>query len=139
MIYLTNADLLLYSFERFITESTADDADIINRTEKSIIGVAKTYLKERYDLVDTFNEDEPVRDEFLVMVLAKMVVHQILSRNSARKYDADKKNDYDWGIKQLEKIQTGRTILELPPKLDDTGSASLTLGWGNNTNIDFYI
>lgn len=139
MIYLTNNDLLLYSFERFIAESTSDDAEIINRTETSVIGIIKPYLKERYDVVDTFNEQEPIRDEFLVMIIAKMVVHQILSRNSARKFDPEKDNDFKWGLKQLEKIQAGRVVLEIPPKLDDTGNSATSLMYGNNTNNDYYI
>ncbi|MFA9212489.1 MAG: phage protein Gp36 family protein [Candidatus Methylacidiphilales bacterium] len=138
MIYLTDEDLNLESFERFINESTANDDTVKNKAETAIIGIVKTFLNN-YDVVDIFNPSEPIRDEYLASIMATMVVHKLLGRNAARKLNQDGKDDYNNCIKQLTAIQTGKVILDLPPKLDDAGNSTEPIMWGNNTNQDFYI
>lgn len=139
MIYLNDEDLALESFERFITESTAGSlTDMVVKAEKAVIGVVKTFLIN-YDVVDIFDEDEPIRDEFLAGLMAIMVTQKLLGRNAARKLNTDAKDEYKWAMAQLEKIQTGRIQLDLPPKLDTSGNTTVPAMYGNNTNTDFYI
>lgn len=138
MIYLTEADLKLEAFERFINESTVGENTVIDDAEKAVIGIVKTFLSN-YDVTDIFDEDEPIRDEFLAKLMSIMVVYEILSRNAARKLNSDMKEEYLWAFKQLEKIQTGRVQLDLPPKLDEAGASNVPTMYGNNTNTDFYI
>ena len=138
MIYLTDADLELESFERFINESTANDDSKKDKAETSVIGIVKTFLNN-YDCVDIFNEEEPLRDEFLAGIMATMVVHKLLGRNAARKLNQDGKDEYKYALAQLEKIQQGKIILNLPPKLDENQQPTTPIMWGNNTNPDYYI
>ena len=138
MIYLTDADLELESFERFINESTANDNDLKDKAETSVIGIVKTFLNN-YDCVDIFNQEEPLRDEFLAGIMATMVVHKLLGRNAARKLNQDGKDEYKYALAQLEKIQQGKIILNLPPKLDENEQPTTPIMWGNNTNPDYYI
>ncbi|MBX7204160.1 MAG: DUF1320 domain-containing protein [Bacteroidia bacterium] len=139
MIYLTQDDLNLESFERFITESTGGDSSIVDNAEKKAIAHCKTFLS-RYDVEDVFDEEEPIRDEHLANIIAIITCYKIISRNAARKVPSDAREDYKWALEQLEKIQTGRVTLELPPRIDSsTGNAVSNAIFGNISNPDFYI
>ncbi|CDF80581.1 conserved hypothetical protein (DUF1320), putati ve phage protein [Formosa agariphila KMM 3901] len=139
MIYITQDDLKTESFERFITESTSDFPTVIDKAEEKSIGIAKTLLKGRYDVVLIFDETTPVRDEFLVEIITKLTTCKIFGRNAARKLPTDLKDDYDWAMKQLEKINAGRLVLDLPLITSSSGAPTSDTIWGNNTNKNFYI
>jgi phage gp36-like protein len=135
MTYLTDEDLTAESFQRFITESAENDTALIDTAEKKAIAICKTFIGNRYDADAVFDEDTPVHDEFLASLIATITVYKLITRNAARKVSTDLKEDYQWALKQLEKIQNGSIILELPAK-ETIASDSLS---GNNTNTDFYI
>lgn len=141
MIYLQMADLVGDSYERFITESTADDPTIIDKQEKRAIELAKTYLAGRYDTDKIFSISTPVvRNELLVDILVKIVLKKIFGRNSARKLPEDIKADHDWAIKELQRINSGATILSnLPKPQDESGNPVSTAMYGNTKNIENYI
>lgn len=152
MKYLDDTDLTTDSYKRFITESSGDGHDqqsIIDDCEARAIAIANTYLSNRYDVQSVFgtpeNDDPPtpaipgIRNELLAEIITKITLYKLFRRNAARKVSTDIKEDYDWAIKMLEKIQTGRTILDLPPALDEEGNARSNSIWGNSSNRDFYL
>lgn len=153
MRYITNDDLTTDSYQRFITESSSDIVNTLDKCEARAIGIAKTYL-DRYSITDIFGtlveeavppydeidwELQPIRNELLVDLITKITLYRLFKRNAARKLPDDIKEDFDWSIKQLEKIQTGITKLPLPPAIDETGTTISQSIWGNNTNSDYYI
>lgn len=139
MIYISDDDLKTESYERFITESTADFEGVKDKAELKALGIIKTLIKGRYDVNLIFDTDEPIRDEFLADIVTKITLYKIISRNAARKVPTDLKEDYDWAMKTLEKINAGKLTLELPVKTDEDGNPSAKPMFGNNTNNDFYI
>ncbi|WP_166964634.1 DUF1320 family protein [Yeosuana marina] len=139
MIYITEDDLKTESFERFITESTSDFPTVKDKAELKSIGIAKTMLKGRYDVDTIFDETTPIKDEFLVEIITKLTTCKIFGRNAARKLPTDIKEDFDWAMKQLEKINAGRLVLELPLNSPTYGAPSGDTLWGNNKNENFYI
>ncbi|MFY0714116.1 DUF1320 family protein [Seonamhaeicola sp. NFXS20] len=139
MIYITDNDLKTESFERFITESTSDFPTVKDEVELKTIGLVKTFLSGRYNVEAIFRETEPLRDEFLADIVAKITMYKIISRNAARKVPSDFKDDYDWAMQQLEKINAGKISLDLPAPTDEEGNSNINPMWGNNTNKNFYI
>lgn len=143
MTYLTLADLTDDTYKRFITESIGDTEvahNIIDACELKAIGMAKTYMTGRYDTDLIFAEGAPIRDELLADILVKITLHKIFSRNAARKVSADIKEDKDWAMKELQRINSGQTVLAgLPVPVDDDGEPTGNNMYGNNKNEDFYI
>lgn len=136
MIYISKEDLETDIWERFIDESTGHDDNIIDRAERKAIDLCKTYLT-LYNTGLVFDEISPIRNEVLVDIISKLTTYNLIRRNAARKVPSDAKENWEWAMKQLEKIQSGRITLDLPPAvLPDGKSDSM---WGNNTNKDFYI
>ena len=146
MQYITSDDLIIDSYQKLIAESSQDFPLIIENTEARAIALVKTYLV-RYDTDTIFglaldDDDEPIppiRHELLVEIICKIVLYKIFRRNAARKVPEDVQKDYDWAIKELDKVRSGITTLELPPAIDENGQPISTSIWGNNTNPDFYI
>lgn len=141
MRYITPNDLKTDAQERFITDSTADNTDSADYIEKQVVDLVITYLYGRYDTDLIFDEQQPIRNELLVDIISKITLYRIFRRNAARKVNADTKEDYDWAMKELDKINAGRTILKnLPtPSNTDTTEPNSNGLWGNNSNRDFYI
>jgi len=139
MIYINDDDLKTESFERFITESTSDFPTVKDSAELKVIGICKTLLKGRYDVDLIFDQSEPLRDEFLAEIITKLTICKIFGRNAARKLPTDLKEDFDWAMKQLEKINAGRLTLDLPLATSTSGAPTSDTIWGNNKNENFYI
>lgn len=152
MIYLTDNDLTADSYQRFITESSGDgqtQQNVVDDCEERAISVATTYLSNRYDTETIFGQPAstdppapaipPIRNELVAEIITKITLYKLFRRNAARKVSTDIKEDYDWAMAMLEKIQTGRTILNLPPALDESGKPKSYSVWGNISNRDFYI
>lgn len=135
MIYITENDLTADSFEQFINESSDDIEDTLDKNEARAIDLVKTYMSARYDVETIFST--PIRNEVLVDVISKITLYKIFRRNAPRKVSTNVKEDYDWALKMLEKIEAGRPILPLPLiTTQPTSSASI---WGNNRQNDYYI
>lgn len=139
MIYLTNEDLYADTIQRFIDESLRDHPDAKEKAELTAISTAKSYLSRRYNTALIFDEETPIIDPVLVEILVKITLYKILGRNAARKVPTDVKDDFEWAIKQLEKLNAGRLKIELPPALDDQGEIKSTSMHGNNRNQNYYI
>ncbi|MCZ2393407.1 MAG: DUF1320 domain-containing protein [Chitinophagales bacterium] len=143
MKYLSKDDLITDSFERFIDESSKDFSETIDNNEARSIALVKSYLADRYAVDIIFGENTPptppLRNELLVDIISKITLYKIFRRNAARKLPNDIKEDYEWAIQQLTRINSGRVLLDLPPALDDEGRPMSETIWGDLTNPDFYI
>lgn len=155
MQYLNQEDLTPDSYQRFITESIgdADGSDVVDKNEARAIALVKTYINDLYDTKSIFGytipaqyeEDKPVivppiRNELLVDIISKITLYKIIRRNAARKVPEDYKDDFNWAIGQLERINSGRIALsDLPPSVDEDGNTQSESIWGNLSNPDFFI
>jgi hypothetical protein len=150
MVYLTDNDLKTHAFTQFITESDADFLDARNESELQNIEIIKSKLGARYDTAVLFNiplygaQDYAIGDNgrhpLIVRVLTKMVIYDIINRNSARKVPSDIKDDYTWCMKWLDSVMRNHENPEgMPPLTNSDGDAIPGLNYGNNTNDDFYI
>lgn len=143
MKYLSEDDLTTDSYQRFIIESSADNPDVIFKCEDRAIALVITYLSSRYSVKDIFGDDElnipPLRNELLADIITKITLYKLFKRNAARKLPDDIKEGWDWSILMLEKLQTGRIILNLPPALDENGQVKSKSIWGNLSNKNYYI
>lgn len=140
MIYLEKEYLQTHIFERLLEESSGDYMDMLDNAEAEQIGVIKSMLAGRYDVSLIFNEDAPIINEVLKRILSKLVIYDAVRRNAARKVPTDYKEEYEWAMDMLEKLSTGKVVLDdLPkPPLNPDGTSKTTL-WGNLTDKNFYI
>jgi phage gp36-like protein len=167
MNYITLADLTADSYQRFITESTSDIGDTLEKTEYKAIAFAATYIAGRYDVDLIFGlpwtaeqipqdvDDDPetiesdlveytpstpvIRDELLADIISKIVLYRIFKRNAPRKLTEDIKKDNEFAIDQLMKINSGRITLSLPLPKDENGVEQGQSIWGNSSNRDYYL
>lgn len=140
MIYITDDDLKTDAQERYITDSTADNQESPDKIELRVIDLCKSYMTGLFDIDKIFDPANPVRNELLVDIISKITLYRVFKRNSIRKVTQSIKDDYDWAMKELDKIGAGRTPLNgLPKPVVDPGQPDNEIMWGNNSNPDFYI
>jgi phage gp36-like protein len=140
MIYVTKDDLIAQSFERFIDESSLDNAEVIDKAELRNIELIKSYIGSRYNVAMIFDSQNPIKNEVLAGALVTMMLFDIIRRNSARKVPTDYREDYDKAVELIQKISTGKILLsDLPKAVDDSGQEVKNSIWGNNSNKNFYI
>lgn len=141
MKYLELEYLYTHAFERAVTESTADFEETINNLEQETIDLVKSYLSQYYNVAKIFDESKPVKNGVLSKIMTKIILYEAVRRNAYRKVPTDYKEDYEWAIETLEKLNTGKMNLsDLPPKEatdenPDTGS----LLYGNLSNENYYM
>lgn len=140
MIYIDKDYLISFAQERFIDESSQSDETILDQIEETQIAVIKSYLGTRYDTATVFDETDPVHNEVLREILAKLVLYKLIRRNAARKVPNDYKEQYDEAMKTLKEVSIGIIPLsDVPAAVDSTGAIISKSISGNLTNKDFYI
>lgn len=140
MIYIDKEYLISFAQERFIDESSQSDETILDQIEETQIAVIKSYLGTRYDTATVFDETDPVHNEVLREILAKLVLYKLIRRNAARKVPNDYKEQYDEAMKTLKEVSIGVIPLsDVPAAVDSTGAIISNSISGNLTNKDFYI
>lgn len=140
MIYIDKEYLISFAQERFIDESSQSDETILDQIEETQIAVIKSYLGTRYDTATVFDETDPVHNEVLREILAKLVLYKLIRRNAARKVPNDYKEQYDEAMKTLKEVSIGIIPLsDVPAAVDSTGAIISNSISGNLTNKDFYI
>ena len=140
MIYIDKPYLISFAQERLIDESAQNDDVIINQIELTQIAVIKSYLGTRYDTATVFDETDPVHNEVLREVLAKLVLYKLVRRNAARKVPSDYKEQYDEAMKTLKEVSIGIIPLSgVPVAVDSTGAIISNSISGNLSNPNFYI
>lgn len=139
MIYLTDEDLKADSFQRYIDESIGDFVEAKGKAEIVAISIAKTYLSGRYNTDAVFDQTSPIRNGLLTEILVKLTLGKIFGRNAARKLPGDIKEDYEWAIETLEKLNAGKLKIDLPGPVDENGNVKSTSMWGSNRNDNYFI
>lgn len=138
--YITLNDLIEQSYERFLDESTKDNFNIMLSIEEKTISKVKSLLSSRYDIVKIFNEETPIKSDLLVEIIATITVYKILKRNAPRKINSQMVEDYNEANRNLEKLATGRLVLnDLQKPTDENGNTKTDSIYFNNSNRNFYI
>lgn len=141
MKYLDEDYLYTHAFERAVTESTADFNNTLDNLEQETIDLVKSYLSQYYDIDKIFSITTPVKNGVLTKVMTKIILYEAVRRNAYRKVPTDYKEDYEWAIATLEKLNTGKiTLSDLPPKeATDDNPTTGSLLYGNLSNKNLYI
>ena len=140
MQFLKVDDLTTHSFERFIDESSADFVQARDHSEAQNIALMKSKLNDRYDVEAIFNKTGTDRNPVIVRILSFLVIHDIISRNKARKIPEDISENYKWALQYLEEIRNRMASPDgLPVLTDEQGNPKRSAIWGNNSNENFYL
>lgn len=141
MIYITDDDLIVDSQERLINESSGGDPKLMAEIEKRVIDYVITKIGTRYNTELIFTEGDPIYNQVLVDIISKMTLYRLYKRNSARKITQIIKDENDWALKELDKINNGSIPLSGLPLIGSTvpGKPDSDTLWGNFSNQDFYI
>ncbi len=140
MKYIDKEFLVNYAQEIFINESSQTDDSILDRIEQSVISILKSYLGTRYNVEEIFSEEDPLENEILKDIVAKIVLYRLIKRNTPRNVPTNFKEMHDEAMKSLKELATGVVKLsDLPVAIDDSGAAVSNTMFGNTTNKDYYI
>lgn len=139
MIYITRDDLSDDTQDRFIEESTVDKPQAVDKIVAKVVGMLVDVMSERYDTAKIFDEQNPIRNEYLVDIIRKLSLYSIFRRNAPRKVTTDIKEDYNWALKQLEKINAGSLSFANLPKAPSQEGDPGDLLIGNISNKNYYI
>lgn|SRR5690554_2139866 len=138
--YLTIDDLLEQSYERFIEETSKDNFQVIVSLEEKSIEKVKTLLGSKYDVDKIFDKDDPIHNPMLVEIIACLTLYKLFKRNAPRKINSQMTEDYNNALRDLEKLATGRLVLnELPKPTDDDGNEKQDTMYVNISNRNFFI
>lgn len=148
--------------EKFLDPNAVGNFDsIMEPIEAMNVGFIRSKLSGRYDMDQVFpvivpepipeppaeGDPEPpeppvvpdTRNQVILKILIILCNYDFVRRNAARKVPEDYRLDWEWAIKELEKLQSGFSYADLPPYEDDEGEPIIKTIWGNNTNEDNYI
>lgn len=139
-IFLAAADFEPHIQSKLLTaNSESPIATIMEPIEKQNIAFIRSKLSGRYDMDPVFIEAGDDRNQVILKILLRMCLYDFIRRNAARKVPDDYREDYNWAIKELEKLQGGYSYAGLPGYVDGDGGAILKPIWANTTNDDNYI
>lgn len=137
MEWLTVEDLKTHAYAQFINEASAEFVEARDESEAQNMEIIKSKLNGRYDIDILFGV---TRHPLIVRVLSKMVIYDIISRNSARKTPEDIKEDYKWAMKWLNDVRDGKERpVGLQEPTDTDGNDIPTTIWGNTSKDENYI
>jgi hypothetical protein len=140
MIFLTTDDLKAHSFEKYLNESFGDFETAREICEVQGIAEIRSKLNARYDCNEIFNKSGENRHPLIVKVLSIIVIHSLLSRNSARKFKEESDLNYKWAIGWLKDVRDNKENPEgLPLKTTDGATGTKRPIWGNNSNENYYL
>lgn len=139
-IFLDSTDFEPLIQSRLLDANSAGNLPaIMEPIEKQNIAFIRSKLAGRYDMDPVFLASGDDRNQIILRILLKMCLYDFIRRNAARKVPDDYREDYNWAIKELEKLQSGFAYADLPPYKDGDGEEILKPIYGNNTNTDNYI
>ena len=139
-IFLEDTDFEPHIQSRLLDANSAGTLPaIMEPLEKQNIAFITAKLGGRYNMDAVFAEVAPNRNQVILKILILLCLYDLIRRNAARKVPSDFREDYDWAMKELDKLQSGKSYAGLPPAIDDAGNEKLSPIWGNNTNTDNYI
>lgn len=140
LTYITLEDLIEQSYERFIEETSKDNFQVIVTLEEKAITKVKTLLGSKYDVNKIFDPDEPIHNPLLVEIITTITLYRLFKRNAPRKINSQMTEDYNTALKDLEKLATGRLVLDdLPKPTDEDGNVKQDTMYLNISNRNFFI
>jgi phage gp36-like protein len=114
-LFLAAADFEPHIQSKLLTaNSESPIATIMEPIEKQNIAFIRSKLSGRYDMDPVFAASGDDRNQVILKILLKMCLYDFIRRNAARKVPDDYREDYNWAIKELEKLQSGHSYAELP-------------------------
>ena len=139
-IFLEDNDLKSHILEQFLTERSEETPQAILETlEKQNIAIIKSKLKGRYDIEAIFTADAGERHWLIKKILIKLVLYDFVRRNAARKVPSDYVKEWEWAMKILEQIKSGKETPDgLPTHVNEDGSTGRVI-YGSRTNRDNHI
>jgi len=139
-IFLAAEDFEPHIQSKLLTANSENPiATIMEPIEKQNIAFIRSKLSGRYDMDPVFIETGDDRNQVILKILLRMCLYDFIRRNAARKVPDDYREDYNWAIKELEKLQGGFSYADLPPYKDGEGEEIAKPIWANTTNNDNYI
>lgn len=139
-LFLTAEDFEPHIQSKLLTANSENALEtIMEPIEKQNIAFIRSKLSGRYDMDPVFDAEADERNQVILKILLKMCLYDFIRRNAARKVPDDYREDYNWAIKELEKLQSGHAYANLPGYEDGNGDPILKPIWANNTNNDNYI
>ena len=139
--YITQLDLDTGIFRTLQHERNDEDTvAILENIELQNIELIKTKLNGRYDIDAIFQATGINRHYLIIKILTALIVYDFIRRNAARKVPKDATEDWEWAMKLLEQIKSGKETPDgLPDAVSENGDTIERLLWKNNKNKDFYI
>lgn len=139
--FLETLDFDAAVYKQLLTERTDEAVEtILEQREMIAIEIIKSKLVGRYNITAIFAAQGLERHYLIVHYTTTITTYLFFKRNAARKLPSDLKEDYDNIMKDLDKIQAGKMVLDnLPLKIDGEGNAVAPATWANRKNTDFYI
>jgi len=122
-IFLETTDFEPHIQSRLLDANSAGNfPDIMEPLEKQNIAFISAKLGSRYDMVAVFAEETPKdRNQVILKILILLCLYDLIRRNAARKVPSDFREDYNWAMKELDKLQSGKAYAGLPPAKDENG------------------
>jgi len=139
-IFFESTDFEPHIQSRLLDANSAGNlAAIMEPLEEQNIAFIGAKLGGRYNMTAVFNEVSPDRNQVILKILIIICLYELIRRNAARKVPSDFREDYNWAMKELDKLQSGQSYAGLPPAIDENGDVDLKPIYGNNSNSDNYI
>tara|TARA_R100001369_G_C3320395_1_gene168818 strand:- start:925 stop:1353 length:429 start_codon:yes stop_codon:yes gene_type:complete len=139
-IFLTEEDFEADIQSRLLeANSTAGASYTLEKIEKRQIDYITSKLSGRYDMETVFAEEDDDRNGVILQILMNLVLYKFLRRNAARKITDDIRTDYEWALKELDKLESGNAYAGLPSRKDEEGEVKPRVIYGNNKNPNNYL
>ncbi len=134
------AFLLKSDFEHLIPldeidEITGSDDALINDALAAAEEEVKSYLRQRYNVVNEFAKTGTDRNDLLMRLVADVTLYELHSRINPRNIPAFRIEKRDDAIKYLGKVANPRHGLDMELELVDHGeNKGLDITFGNSAN-----
>ena len=139
-IFLEAEDFEADIQSRLLEANSATAAsDTLEKIERRQIDLIKAKLRSRYNMEVVFGESGDDRNMVILQILMSLVLYRFLKRNAARKLSEETRKDYEWAMKELDKLQSGNAYADLPVRVDEQGDPNPPIIYGNNKNPNNYI
>lgn len=120
-----------------IRQAIASDPSIWSASELQAEEEITGYLRNRYDVVEVFNNAGADRNQRIVMLMVDIVLYHIHSRIAPRNIPEIREVRYEQAIEWLRAVNKGSIMPDLPTIQDiNTGSALSELKLGSNPKLN---
>lgn len=138
-MFLTESDYIVASADAL---KILQQSDTINRerAERMACEEMAGYLRNRYDTEKIFSATGEERNDTIVMYACDITLYHLVSWLPGKMGHEIRKERYEYAIKWLEKVQSGKVTPDLPTYIGENGEEDVNnpVKWGagkNNTYI----